>query len=82
MSTDTNISVTLFDKPSGNVRGIVSAFMTFKGKLKRIGHAILLVGEAPAVSIEVPRKVSLDQVETLADNLKVFATKVKELSQL
>lgn len=77
---NTEINVTLFDKPSGNVRGMVGAFMPVKGKQRRIAHATLLVGEAPAVSIEVPGKVPLDEIEVVAASLKAFAAKVRELA--
>ena len=81
MTAEAEINVTLFDQPSGNVRGMVTASMPIKGKQKRIAHATLLVGEAPSVSIEVPGKLPFDQIEAVADNLKAFAAKVRELAQ-
>lgn len=78
MSNEQDIDITIFDEPSGSVRGTVVASMTIKGKSKRIGHATLLVGEAPLVSIEIPKKLSLDQLDELTDILRVFAYKVRE----
>jgi hypothetical protein len=81
MTTEAEINVTLFDQPSGNVRGMVTALMPIKGKQKRIAHATLLVGGAPSISLEVPSKLPIDQVESVADNLAAFAAKVRELTQ-
>jgi hypothetical protein len=69
----------MFDQPSGNVRGMVNAFMTLKGKQKRIAHATLLVDEAPSVSLSVPNALPFDQIEAVADNLKAFVAKVRDL---
>lgn len=81
MSTSAEIDVTLFDKPSGNVLGIVNAFMPIKGKQKRIAHATLLVDEQPSISIDVPRNLTLDQIGAVADQLKAFVAKVNELAK-
>ncbi|MDG1580960.1 hypothetical protein [Pseudomonas sp. GOM6] len=81
MTAEADIDVTLFDQPSGNVRGMVTAFVPIKGKQKRIAHATLLVGKAPTVSLEVPTKLPLDQVEAVAIGLTAFAAKVIELTQ-
>lgn len=81
MSISAEIDVTLFDKPSGNVRGMVNAFMPIKGKQKRIAHATLLVDEQPSISLEVPRNLTLDQVEAVADQLKAFVAKVSEFAK-
>lgn len=81
MTCESEINVTMFEKPSGNVRGMVTAFMKINGKPKRIAHATLLVGEAPTVSIELPKRLPFDLIETVADNLKAFASKVRDLDQ-
>lgn len=78
MTDKVKIEAELFEQPSGSVRGTVTAFMAHKGKHKRIAHAFLLVGEAPTITIEVPKSVPLDQLDTLADGLKAFASKVRE----
>lgn len=78
MNHEVKIEAELFDQPSGSVRGTVTAAMALKGKHKRIAHAYLLVGEAPTITIEVPKSVPLDQLDALADGLKAFAAKVRE----
>ncbi|RMN21111.1 hypothetical protein ALQ64_02830 [Pseudomonas cannabina] len=80
MSISSEMEQTLFDKPSGNVRGLVHAFVMIKGKRKRIAHATLLVGEQPSISVEVPRNLTLEQIEAVADRLKAFVAKVSELA--
>jgi len=81
MATADEIEVTVFEQPSGNVRGMVNAFMLIKGKQKRIAHATLLVDEAPSVSLSVPSALPFDQIEAVADNLKAFVAKVREIDQ-
>lgn len=81
MATAAEINVTIFEQPSGNVRGMVTAFMPIKGKQKRIAHAILLVDETPSVSLFVPSKLPLDEVAAVAANLTAFAAKVHEVSK-
>jgi hypothetical protein len=80
VTAETEINVTLFDQPSGNVRGMVNAFMPIKGKQKRIAHATLLVDQPPSISIEVPKSLPFDLIEGVADNLKAFVAKVRELA--
>nr|WP_073674536.1 hypothetical protein [Pseudomonas aeruginosa] len=75
------IEVIMFEQPSGNVRGMVNAFMPVKGKQKRIAHATLLLEDQPSISLEVPRNLSLDQIGEVADNLNAFAVKVRELAK-
>ncbi|MBX8557019.1 hypothetical protein K5D56_26180 [Pseudomonas cichorii] len=81
MSISAEIDVILFDKPSGNVRGMANAFMTIKGKQKRIAHATLLVDEQPSISLDVPRNLTLEQIEAVAHQLKAFVAKVSELAK-
>ncbi|KQW19787.1 MULTISPECIES: hypothetical protein [Pseudomonas] len=78
MTGEVKIEADLFEQPSGSVRGTVTAGMNVKGKHKRIAHAYLLVGEAPTITIEVPKSFPLDQLDTLADGLKAFAATVRE----
>ena len=79
MQTDTEIQATVFDVPSGNVRGFVTAILPIKGKSKRIAHATLLVDETPSVYIEVPKAAPLDRLDAIAEGLKAFAAKVRVL---
>lgn len=77
---NTNIEVMLFDQPSGNVRGLVNAFATVKGKVKRVAHATLLTDRAAELSLEVPRSISLAEIAVLTAVLGAFASRVIELS--
>lgn len=81
MATTAEIEVIVFEQPAGDVRGMVNAFMQIKGKQKRIAHATLLVDEQPSVSLEVPRNLPLDQIEAVAESLKAFVAKVRELAK-
>lgn len=73
------IEVTMFDTPSGNVRGMVNTFITIKGKQKRVAHATLLVGDSPTIAIDVPKALQLDQIATITQALNAFEAKVREL---
>lgn len=63
---------TLFDAPSGDVRGFVTGFMTHRGKQKRIAHAMLLVDKAPTITLEIPSKVLPDDVKEIIEVLTDF----------
>lgn len=80
MATNAEISASLFDDPSGSVRGIVTAFMPIKGRQKRIAHATLMVDQAPSIALELPKSLALDEIEAAAANLQAFAAKVRELA--
>lgn len=81
MADAAEIEVIVFEQASGNVRGSVNAFMPVKGKAKRIAHATLLVNEQPAVSLNVPQNLTLDEIEAVAANLNSFVAKVRELAK-
>lgn len=70
----------IFETPSGNVRGIVNVFMYVNGKEKRIGHATLLTEGGADTSLEIPRKLALDDIKALTILLNEFASRVKSLS--
>lgn len=80
MTTETEIVVNVFEAPAGKVRGFLNAHMLIKGKsMKRIAHAILLVGKAPTITIDVPAKLTVDQMDCVGSLLKEFSAKVREL---
>lgn len=66
------VQTTLFDAPSGDVRGFVVGCMTYRGKQKRIAHAMLLVDKAPTITLEIPGKVSPDDVKEIMAVLTDF----------
>lgn len=75
----TQITTTMFDVPSGNVRGIVCAFCQIKGEEKRIAHTTLTIGEEPKVTVTVPGRLTLAEVLDVNDALKQFHEKVVQL---
>lgn len=79
MQIRTQIEAAVFEIPSGNVRGYVTATLAIKGRSRRIAHATLLVNAAPSIYLEVPKTAPLNQIDEIADGLKAFAAKVREL---
>lgn len=80
MSENQAIVETLFEKPSGNVRGSIGAFLSIGGKRKRVAFTMLLTDAPPDVSLEVPRRVPLADIPALAAVLTEFSTRVAELA--
>lgn len=74
-----SVEETIFEAPSGNVRGLVTAFMEVNGKQKRIAHATLLTDRAPDVTLEVPKKIEVTAVAALTAALNEFAERVQRL---
>lgn len=52
-----------------------------KVKFKRIAHATFFVSEAPSIVLDVPKNLTLDQIDAVAEQLKAFAAKVREVDQ-
>lgn len=73
-----SIEVLFFDEPSGNVRGLVTAFAMINGRRKRIAHATLLTDGPTTISLELPKKVQVDKISTLIEILNNFATRLNE----
>lgn len=74
------IDKTIFDKPSGDVRGTICLFCKVgpRGKELRIGHAYVLVGKPPDVTLKAPPgNLSLDDVKTISDGLAKFHEEVR-----
>jgi len=76
MSETEAIETIMFDAPSGDVRGIVTAFADVKGKRKRVAHATILVGKEPSVTLDVPKAVTIGDVPGIAAVLQAFTAKV------
>lgn len=67
----------IFDKPSGNVRGIISLSMTFGKKELQIGHTYLMVGKPAEVSIKAPAgRISAEDVKRMGEALVAYAADV------
>ena len=75
----TEVEVIEFKEPSGNVRGLVNAFVPHGGQNRRIAHATLLVDKAPDVLVEVPKRLTLVDIPTVANGLLDFASRLGEL---
>lgn len=73
------IESTMFDEPSGNVRGVANLKIQFRGKEKRIAHTTILVGINAEILIDLPKKISAGEVTLVTTALMEFASKVKEL---
>ena len=78
------IEETIFSEPSGNVRGVVTAFVPApaKGRKRgqvRVAHAYLEVKNAPTVTLEVPKKVGLEDLEVIGKAIFAFHERVTEL---
>lgn len=80
LQNNAELSTTLFEQPSGNVRGMVTALMEVKGKQRRIVHATLLVDGPPVVVLDVPKKMTVSEVDELSKHLKSFSEKLSELA--
>ena len=74
-----SINEIIFDEPSDNVRGVVTAFVTLKNKEKRIAHATLFIDYEPKTYFEAVNSVSLDDFNRITDELKLFVKRVREL---
>lgn len=75
-----NVEETIFEKPSGNVRGLVTAFMEVKGKRKRVANATLFTDCAPDIVLDVPRKISVAEIFALTTVLNEFSNRVQNIN--
>lgn len=66
-------------EPSGNVRGTAIMLETFNGKTKRIAHAYLPTGgKVDTVSLELPRKLTVAELRSVAAYMLAFADAVEK----
>lgn len=75
-----HIEAALFDKPSGDVLGVVVASITLRGKGKPLAHATILVNKEPSISVKVPASPTLDEIGDIIAALIAFSDKVKAAS--
>ena len=77
-----DLDVTLFDVPSGSVRGTATLFLELKGKAHKLAHATLLT-DAPAdvtnVTIKMPRRLAEEDVPRVTGALMIFSDRVREV---
>lgn len=75
----TEVEVIVFEQPQGDVRGLVNAFVALEKKPRcRIAHATLMVGKKPDVVVEIPKRISVDDVLAVMDGLEAFVIKLKQ----
>tara|TARA_Y100001956_G_scaffold82560_1_gene104025 strand:- start:8257 stop:8505 length:249 start_codon:yes stop_codon:yes gene_type:complete len=73
------INAIIFDQPSGNVKGIGTAFVLIKGKQRRIAHATLFVDGEPEISFDMPKKATQQVLSDITDALCQFREKLNEV---
>jgi len=73
------IEVTEFDRPSGNIRGVVVAFATNGQLRKRVAHATLMCDAEPEIVLTVPRSLNTEETTTVAEGLLEFVERVRSL---
>jgi hypothetical protein len=74
-----DLEVTLFDVPSGSVRGTATLFFEFKGKAHKLAHATLLTDAPADLSLTVPRRVAQEDLPTITYALQAFSKRVSEV---
>lgn len=74
-----NIESTIFDTPSGNVRGVITLTLTLKGKKQRLAHATLLTDLPPDIRLDVPKRIAIDDLPIVAESLAAFEKTVQEI---
>jgi hypothetical protein len=76
-----SVEATIFDQPSGNVRGIVIAMMPVGKDEKRIAHAHLFTDGTEKFTITVPAAIqTADQLGELMELLAEFKLLVEQYS--
>jgi len=75
------ISSEMFEKPSGDVLGVVTGTVVLGKKSRRVAHAFILQGsQEPQVSLEVPKaKLAPADVSALAKVLTEFTAELERL---
>lgn len=72
----------IFPEPSGDVAGVGFVTGTVAGKETRLAHVMFLTDKEPEVSIDIrcSYKATPDELDDIADKLKAFSQKIRELS--
>ncbi|WP_444679474.1 hypothetical protein [Halomonas sp. E19] len=74
-----DLEVTLFDAPSGSVRGTATLFLELKGKAHKLAHATLLTDAPADVTITMPRRIAEEDVPRVTGALMIFSDRVREV---
>lgn len=72
-----SIQITTF-QPSGNIRGIITAHMTIKGKERRVLHAYLCVESEPEISLDRLPKLTMPELADFATLMQRFHAVVQQ----
>lgn len=76
------VEYVVFDQPSGNVRGTVTAFMPLRnGKSTKIAHAFLRTDKPAEVSVDLNEKFAVGDLATAVQVLGEFTDTVKRLDK-
>lgn len=79
MSSNWSIDEEIFDKPSGDVRGIVLGLVGSGKSEKRVILARIHTNAPPSISTWTLNKPSIDDLRAHAELLAAFAKRLEEL---
>ncbi len=80
MTTPSDIEPTVFAAPSGGIAAILTGFLTYRGKARRVAHAYVFVDKAPTVQASAPAQMTLDELAQYTDVLQRFAAELVKLN--
>lgn len=77
MSVQSRVDVLIFNEPSGNVRGVITAFVTFAKGEKRVAHGTLFTDKAPDLSPSTPNRVTSEEMKAIGEAMLGFVNAVE-----
>ncbi len=80
MSTPSDIQSTVFKAPSGGISAILTGFMPYRGKSRRVAHAYVFVDKAPTVQASTPTQMTLAELAQYTDVLQRFGAELVKLN--
>lgn len=73
------IQAEIFERPTGNIRGLINLFMRIKGEERRVAHCTLQVGKPAEVRMQVSTLLSMDEVARLEEALRLLYATLKDV---
>jgi hypothetical protein len=73
------IEETMFETPSGNVRGVINANMQTKKGEKVIAKSTLLTDKPATISLSLPSTMTPDELDQVTATLRDFTDRVRIL---
>lgn len=73
------VNAQLFDKPSGNVRGVAHVTVTVKGKTITPAQATLFTDKPAEINLSIPKRASVTDARELARAISFFADEIDRL---